>query len=113
MYPRYTLQRILTPYQRYVNLDISSPQFRLISSIGQCASRRCYHLVYRANVSSTAASMKRSAPSPTKSSPKAKKPRPEVPEYHSTPPMRDEAGEIIWPAPSAQIAVARNFIKDW
>ncbi|KAK7958488.1 hypothetical protein PG988_013336 [Apiospora saccharicola] len=57
--------------------------------------------------------MKRSAPSPTKSGPKAKKPRPEVPEYHSTPSMRDETGDIIWPAPSAQIEGARNFIKEW
>ncbi|KAK8105514.1 hypothetical protein PG999_008873 [Apiospora kogelbergensis] len=56
--------------------------------------------------------MKRSAPSPARSSTKAKKPRPEVPEYHSTPSLKNEAGEIIWPAPSAQIAIARNFIKD-
>ncbi|KAK8127773.1 hypothetical protein PG984_008881 [Apiospora sp. TS-2023a] len=56
--------------------------------------------------------MKRSAPSPTKSGPKAKKPRPEVPEYHSTPSMRDDTGDIIWPAPSAQIEGARKFIKE-
>ncbi|KAK7956373.1 uncharacterized protein PG986_005595 [Apiospora aurea] len=56
--------------------------------------------------------MKRSAPSSIISGPKAKQPRPEVPEYHSTPSMKEETGEIIWPAPSAQITVARNFIKE-
>ncbi|KAI2607463.1 DHH phosphoesterase [Hypoxylon fragiforme] len=58
--------------------------------------------------------MKRSAStSPTsKTSPKAKKPRSEVPEYHLTPSVQDESGNIIWPAPAAQIERARNFLLD-
>ncbi|KAI0484843.1 DHH family protein [Xylariaceae sp. FL0804] len=55
--------------------------------------------------------MKRSASSTAKSPSKAKKPRPEVPEYHSTPSVRDESGDIIWPAPKDQIENARDFIR--
>ncbi len=42
-----------------------------------------------------------------------KKPRLQVPEYHLTPSVHDESGEIIWPAPRDQIERARNFILDW
>ncbi|KAI0831003.1 DHH phosphoesterase [Hypoxylon sp. FL0890] len=56
--------------------------------------------------------MKRNAPPISKAAPKAKKPRPEVPDYHLTPSIRDESGDIIWPAPKAQIERARNFILD-
>ncbi|KAI0158704.1 DHH family protein [Pestalotiopsis sp. NC0098] len=57
--------------------------------------------------------MKRSAASAgSKSSPKSKKPRVEVPEYHSTPSHRDESGEIIWPAPNDQIETARSRILE-
>ncbi|KAK9778587.1 putative DDH domain-containing protein [Seiridium cardinale] len=57
--------------------------------------------------------MKRSAPSSgSKAIPKAKKPRVEVPEYHLTLSLRDESGEIIWPAPTDQIEKARNIIKE-
>lgn len=41
---------------------------------------------------------------------KIKKPRIELPEYHSTPSLLDSAGERIWPAPKAQIAAARSTI---
>ncbi|KAI1386629.1 DHH phosphoesterase [Hypoxylon trugodes] len=57
--------------------------------------------------------MKRSASSSTKATSRAKKPRAEVPEYHLTPPVRDESGKIIWPAPRAQIERARSFILEW
>ncbi|KAK7745113.1 hypothetical protein SLS62_009912 [Diatrype stigma] len=57
--------------------------------------------------------MKRAASSASKAAPRAKKPRPEIPEYHSTPSLRDESGEIIWPAPKAQIEGARKFILEW
>lgn len=56
--------------------------------------------------------MKRNASSISKVSPRAKKPRPEVPEYHLTPSKRDESGEIIWPAPREKIEFARNFILE-
>ncbi|KJZ71013.1 hypothetical protein HIM_09592 [Hirsutella minnesotensis 3608] len=55
--------------------------------------------------------MKRTAGSLSKE-PKAKKQRPEVPDYHATPSLRDESGEVIWPAPKEQIAKARQFILD-
>ncbi|RYP20523.1 hypothetical protein DL767_009426 [Monosporascus sp. MG133] len=55
--------------------------------------------------------MKRAA-SPSKGTPRAKKPRPKVPEYHLTPSLRDESGEIVWPAPRGQIERARNFILE-
>jgi hypothetical protein len=60
-----------------------------------------------------ARTMKRAAPPASKAAPRAKKPRPEVPQYHLTPSNRDEAGDIIWPAPSDQIAQARAFILEW
>ncbi|KAI2602233.1 DHH phosphoesterase [Hypoxylon sp. NC1633] len=56
--------------------------------------------------------MKRSASSLSKAAPRSKKPRSEVPEYHLTPSLRDETGEIIWPAPKVQIERARSFILD-
>lgn len=55
--------------------------------------------------------MKRSAPS-SKPSPKSKKPRVEVPDYHITPSVKDENGDPIWPAPKDQIASARSFILE-
>ncbi|KAI0111502.1 DHH phosphoesterase [Daldinia grandis] len=62
---------------------------------------------------STTIQMKRSASAVSKASPRAKKPRPEVPEYHLTPSIRDEeSGEIVWPAPRARIESARNFILE-
>ncbi|ORY64827.1 DHH family protein [Pseudomassariella vexata] len=56
--------------------------------------------------------MKRSAPSDLKAAPKAKKPRPEVPEYHLIPSLGDNSGEVIWPAPQKQIDDARDFILE-
>jgi hypothetical protein len=46
-------------------------------------------------------------------SPKTKKPKIVVPEYHLTPSRRDEHGEIIWPAPIDQIERAREIIREW
>lgn len=46
----------------------------------------------------------------------AKRPRarPEVPDYHLTPSIRDAAtGATIWPAPDAQIRRARDIILEW
>lgn len=53
--------------------------------------------------------MKRSA-SDAISPVKTKKAKAEVPEYHATPSVKDEDGEIIWPAPKAQIEKAREII---
>jgi hypothetical protein len=44
---------------------------------------------------------------------KAKKPKISIPEYHLTSSRRDESGEIVWPAPEAQIERAREMIKEW
>ncbi|KAK5017629.1 hypothetical protein BJ546DRAFT_837308 [Cryomyces antarcticus] len=55
--------------------------------------------------------MKRKAP-PSKTALAAKKARPEVPDYHLTPSTRDEAGEIVWPAPKDQMGTARDFILE-
>ena len=53
--------------------------------------------------------MKRAAT--TSASPvKAKKPKTEVPEYHLATSIKDEDGEIVWPAPKDQIAQARKII---
>ncbi|QIW98143.1 hypothetical protein AMS68_003661 [Peltaster fructicola] len=56
------------------------------------------------------ASMKRSAPSPATRP--AKKARPEVPEYHLSPQVREADGSIQWPAPSTQIGRAREIILE-
>ncbi|KAI8953629.1 DHH family protein [Xylaria longipes] len=56
--------------------------------------------------------MKRSASSVSKTASKTKRPRPQVPEYHLTPSLRDESGEAIWPAPKDQIEKARLFIRE-
>lgn len=57
--------------------------------------------------------MKRAA-SGNAGSPKAKKPREdEEPAYHETPSVRDKYGEIIWPAPTNDMEMARQILKDW
>lgn len=56
--------------------------------------------------------MKRAAAS-TKASPKAKRPRGDVPEYHLATSVKDENGNIVWPAPETQIQAARKFIQKW
>ncbi|KAF1970221.1 DHH phosphoesterase [Bimuria novae-zelandiae CBS 107.79] len=43
---------------------------------------------------------------------KPKKPKVEIPEYHLTPSRRGLDGEIVWPAPKAQIERAREIIKE-
>lgn len=45
-------------------------------------------------------------------SPKSKKAKVEIPEYHLAPSRRDSAGEIIWPAPLPQINRARDIITE-
>lgn len=57
------------------------------------------------------AKMKRSAPA-SKDKQRTKKAKPEVPEYHLTPSLTDESGNIIWPAPRSQIDRAKKFIQD-
>ncbi|KAK7735515.1 hypothetical protein SLS53_007428 [Cytospora paraplurivora] len=55
--------------------------------------------------------MKRASTS-TSSPSKPKKPRVELPEYHTTPSLRTESGRIIWPAPEDQIEAAKAFILE-
>ncbi|KAJ4289841.1 hypothetical protein N0V90_011173 [Kalmusia sp. IMI 367209] len=43
--------------------------------------------------------------------PKIKKPKVEIPEYHTAPSRMDDDGEIVWPAPKSQIERAREIIK--
>jgi len=56
--------------------------------------------------------MKRAASS-SAGAPKAKKPREEEPAYHATPSVKDEKGEIIWPAPKDDMENARRIIREW
>ncbi|WAO96528.1 Hypothetical protein NCS54_01420400 [Fusarium falciforme] len=60
--------------------------------------------------------MKRTASSTTRR-PKTKRrrassPGTKLPEYHLTPSLRDEKGEIIWPAPKSKLEAARSFIHE-
>ncbi|KAG9763839.1 DHH family protein, partial [Aureobasidium melanogenum] len=57
--------------------------------------------------------MKRKEPLSTAqaSSAKRSRTRVEVPDYHLTPPVRDDTG-IVWPAPEAQMKKARDIILD-
>ncbi|KAF7193134.1 hypothetical protein HII31_05568 [Pseudocercospora fuligena] len=56
-------------------------------------------------------SAKRKPPAGKDNSP-AKRARIQVPEYHLTPSVQEEDGSIRWPAPSAQIARAREIILE-
>ncbi|ORY10244.1 hypothetical protein BCR34DRAFT_539741 [Clohesyomyces aquaticus] len=42
----------------------------------------------------------------------SKRPKIAVPEYHLTPSRRDDTGEVVWPAPRAQIDLARARILE-
>jgi hypothetical protein len=44
---------------------------------------------------------------------KVAKARPKVPDYCDAEPRRDDGGEIVWPAPEADIEQARAFITEW
>ncbi|OLN96251.1 hypothetical protein CCHL11_04434 [Colletotrichum chlorophyti] len=41
-----------------------------------------------------------------------KRPKPSVPEYHLTPSVRNEDGDIVWPAPEDKMEAARDFIRE-
>ncbi|KAI0541546.1 DHH family protein [Xylaria digitata] len=56
--------------------------------------------------------MKRSVSSVSKTASRAKRQRPQIPEYHLTPSLRNESGEAIWPAPKDQIERAQKFIRE-
>lgn len=57
--------------------------------------------------------MKRRMSRSVKSLASPKKRRVELPEYHTTPSHKTEAGDIIWPAPQNQIQAAKEFIIEW
>jgi hypothetical protein len=50
--------------------------------------------------------------SSSKSPSTAKKQKIQIPEYHSTPSLLDEAGQRIWPAPADQIGHVRKIIQE-
>lgn len=68
---------------------------------------RCAHLA------DTMTILKRKPSSAVGSQPASKRSRPTVPEYHLTPSITDEDGDIIWPAPALQIERARDIIIKW
>jgi hypothetical protein len=74
----------------------------------QCIDKRQYATRGRPKV----VEMKRKDP-PSKEKPTAKKPRPEVPEYHATPSIKEEDGTIQWPAPKHEMEKAREIILEW
>jgi len=63
------------------------------------------HLVYSQRQAST---MKRKLDQQS-----ATKPKPNELPYHLTPPVKDEDGDIIWPAPKDQMQGARDIILAW
>lgn len=85
------------------------PSLRVSSSRASFISNR--HSLYA--TSTTQQQMKRKEPSSTAQASSAKRrTRVEVPDYHLTPPVRDDTG-IVWPAPEAQMKQARDIILDW
>jgi hypothetical protein len=58
------------------------------------------------------AEMKRKEPPSTEKS-TAKRARPQIPEYHETPSVKEEDGTIQWPAPKRQMEEAREIILEW
>lgn len=58
------------------------------------------------------AKMKRKAP-PTKAAPPSKKSRPQLPDYHLSPQVKDEGGHAVWPAPKDSLKLARDLIVEW
>lgn len=69
--------------------------------------------VRQAPASHSLSTMKRKAPSSSSSARAPKKPREKEPDYHATPSLRDDDGEIIWPAPKDQMQRARDIILEW
>ncbi len=63
------------------------------------------HFVYSQRQAST---MKRKPDQQSASKPKSK----ELP-YHLTPSLKDEDGDVIWPAPKDQMQGARDIILAW
>lgn len=57
--------------------------------------------------------MKRQAIKDPAGAPKAKKAREEEPAYHLTPSVKDELGEIVWPARGNEMENARKIIIEW
>jgi len=57
--------------------------------------------------------MKRKAPTSSTPTKASKKPREKEPDYHATPSLRDQDGDIVWPAPKDQMQRARDIILEW
>lgn len=86
---------------RNIRADLKPPAVKTLSSIASSTKK-----------ARSEKTMKRSAVSDMGQS-KPKKPRVELPEYHTTPSFRTESGDIIWPAPEDQIESARAFVLEW
>lgn len=41
------------------------------------------------------------------------KPKPKLPDYTDTEPLKDDNGDPIWPVPVSDLTKARDFIKKW
>ncbi|OAG01832.1 DHH phosphoesterase [Paraphaeosphaeria sporulosa] len=80
--------------------------YRPITSFLLVSTPHTFHTTYM--MSSPAKRKAETQASPAK----AKKPKVQIPEYHLTPSRRDEDGEIVWPAPKAQIERAREIIRE-
>ena len=57
-------------------------------------------------------SMSKRSADAASSSPRAKRVKPEIPQYHLTPSVKDEDGSIQWPAPRSAIERARDIIRE-
>lgn len=57
--------------------------------------------------------MKRPVSPVSRAAPKSKRQHPSPLDNHPTPCLRDEAGEVIWPAPREQIQAASDLIREW
>lgn len=68
---------------------------------------------FSAHSTSNMPKRKEDRPSEAHNTPAPKRARPAVPEYHATPSVRNDQGDIVWPAPAEQIQQARNIILEW
>jgi hypothetical protein len=97
---------------------LASPAFLLHKSrctLIQLSGTSCHLPHFQHQLSTTShlnlINMKRSR-NKANGEPKAKKQKIKVPDYETShEPVQDENGEIIWPAPEAEMEAARAFIR--
>lgn len=116
--------------KRSIYLAVQSPStwFMLLSVVAApisrtlLPSRQFLHKTFR-SIGCTAiivvpgqwhsSALTRSASTARKMKEKAKKPRLKVRDYCDVEPVKDDAGNTIWPAPAADMEAAREFIREW